>query len=162
MREMRKIKRKLSDEESYKLLNNVNTITISMYDEIEKVPYAVSINAVVLGHTIYIHCANEGRKIDVLKRNSSVCITCICDSKILEKQYTTAYESLVIFSHARFIDKNEEKKLVLRKLCENLTPINSKISIENVIISAIDKTTIIAFDVESISGKGSYRERLEK
>jgi hypothetical protein len=162
MREMRKIKRKLSDEESYNLLKDLKVVTISMYDEVERMPYAVTINSIVLGHTIYIHCAKEGRKIDVLKRNSSVCITAICDSKILEKQFTTAYESLVIYSHAKFIEDKAVKVKVLQKLCEKLTPSNKESTVGKIISAEIENTTIIAFKVESISGKGSYREKLER
>jgi nitroimidazol reductase NimA-like FMN-containing flavoprotein (pyridoxamine 5'-phosphate oxidase superfamily) len=162
MREMRKIKRKLGDEESYKLLKDLKVVTISMYDEFEKVPYAVTINSIVVDHTIYIHCANEGRKIDVLKNNNSVCITALCDSKIIEKQFTTSYESLVIYSHARFIEDKNDKYNVLHKLCENLTPSNNENSIKKIILAELENTTIIAFDVESISGKGSCREKLDK
>lgn len=160
MREMRKIKRQLSDDESYQVLKELKTITISMYDEDEGIPYAVVLNPIVKGKTIYAHCANEGRKIDILKKNSSVCITAVSDLKIIEKQFTTAYKSLCIYSHAKFIEDKESKKNVLKILCENFTPNNSMERINKLIDAEIDNTTIIAFDIESITGKAHLKEKL--
>jgi nitroimidazol reductase NimA-like FMN-containing flavoprotein (pyridoxamine 5'-phosphate oxidase superfamily) len=161
MREMRKIKRKLSEEESYSLLEDLKTITISMYDEEFKTPYAVIMNPIVNGSTIFVHCANEGRKIDILKKNGNVCITAVSDSKIIEDKFTTAYKSIVITSCARFVEEKEDKIKVLELLCEKLTPSNSQDAITRLIAAQIDNTTIIAFDIESISGKCYLKEKLK-
>ncbi|MFA6865241.1 MAG: pyridoxamine 5'-phosphate oxidase family protein [Sphaerochaetaceae bacterium] len=160
MRAMRKIKKQLEEKEAYELLKECQIVTISMYDEEEKEPYAVMVNPIVIDHTIYIHCANEGRKIDVLKKKSSVCITALVKSSIVERKYTTAYESIVMYSHSQFIENDEEKERILYELCKQYTPNNKIESTKKLIDAELNNTTIIKFDIESISAKGSNREKL--
>ncbi|MBK5202050.1 MAG: pyridoxamine 5'-phosphate oxidase family protein [Spirochaetaceae bacterium] len=155
MVEMRKIKRKLSEVEAYELISKAKEITISMYDIEKAEPYAVIVNPIYFDKNIYIHCAKEGQKIDILKKNNNVCITSIIKSDIIENKYTTAYESVVISSHATFIENKEEKVAILNKLCEIFTPSNNSEMNQKIIISAVDNTTIIKFPIESISAKAN-------
>lgn len=161
MREMRKIERKLSDNEAYELISKAKEITISMYDIEKEEPYAVIVNPIYFNKNIFIHCANEGKKIDILRKNSKVCITSIIKSNIIENKYTTAYESVVIFSHATFIENNNEKIKILNKLCEILTPSNKTEINQKIIEKELDRTTIIMFPIESISAKANKRGQLK-
>ncbi len=160
MREMRKIKRKLNEAEAYELISKAKEITISMYDIEEGEPYAIIVNPIYVENNIYIHCANEGRKIDVLKRNNKVCITAVIRSKVIESNYTTAYESVVINSSAIFIDNKDEKIEILNKLCDIFSPSQSKAMNSKLIEAEIDNTTIIKFPIESISAKAHIRGKL--
>lgn len=160
MREMRKIKKKLSQDEAFKLIEEAKEITISMYDRENDEPYAVIVNPIYFNKNIYIHCARDGHKIDILKNNNKVCITALIRSSIVEEKYTSAFESVVISSHASFVENKDEKYEILIKLCEIYSPSMNIELIKNGIKSKLDTTTIIKFPIESISAKGNLRGNL--
>lgn len=70
--------------------------------------------------TLYFHCAKEGRKLDILRKNPLVCFemdsghvlvngTRACD-------YGYKYESVIGTGHTVFVDSHEEKLYSLQKL----------------------------------------------
>lgn len=160
MRNIRKKERALSYEEGLEILRDLKIATISLYDEEEKFPYAVIINPVLIDETVYFHCAGEGHKIDVLKRNNRVCLSGVRSSKVIEEKLTTAYESVIIRSKARFVESLDEKSKALEALCKKFTPSVDEERINKVIVSSAEITTIVALKIDSLSAKGSNRASL--
>ena len=81
-------------------------------------PYVVPVSFGYDGESVYIHGAGEGRKVEVLKRNSRVCLEFDLLNELVTAEqacsWTMRYESVVAFGRARFLDDAEEKH---RALC---------------------------------------------
>lgn len=78
-------------------------------------PYVVPMNYGYEDGHIYLHGANEGRKIDILKRNSKVCFEMeLFQSEIVKGgdqpcDWGTSFRSVIGFGTAKLMDTNEEK-----------------------------------------------------
>lgn len=63
--------------------------------------------------TFYFHCAAEGKKIDLLKIDSKVCIEVEADISLICAEYpcghSMAYSSVIAFGKAEFITDEKEK-----------------------------------------------------
>lgn len=154
---MRKKNRQVSDKDAFDILSRCEEITISMYDPENNEPYAVITNPVLVDKTVYIHCAHAGQKVDVIKKNPSVCLSAYTAARVIEEKFTTAYESVIAHSHAYFVIDKDEKEQVLYALCDKFTPSLSKEHIERYTKPRLDKTNIIAFPIEKITGKANRR-----
>jgi nitroimidazol reductase NimA-like FMN-containing flavoprotein (pyridoxamine 5'-phosphate oxidase superfamily) len=98
---------------------------LSLADE----PYIVPLNygyAFEGGRlTLYFHGASEGKKIDIIRRNSRACFEIDCEHKLLEAEtacaHSFAFASLVGFGRIEFIADNEEKTRALNILMKHQT-----------------------------------------
>lgn len=68
----RKDKEIVSRAECDAVLNEAQVAHVAMVDG-EK-PYVVAMNFSYDGRALYLHCAKEGRKLEILARNPNVCI----------------------------------------------------------------------------------------
>lgn len=76
-RTMRRFKQQLPAEEVERILRNGRYCIMAVSGD-DDYPYAVPLNYVYDGTSIYIHSAAQGHKIDALKRNPK-CSLCIVD-----------------------------------------------------------------------------------
>ena len=153
-RKMYKEKRQLSAEETQALFVKGHHGILSVNGD-DGYPYAVPVNYVFIDGKIYIHSAKYGYKIDALKQNDKVCFTAILNSQIIPDKFTAAFESVVAFGKASFIDDGDEKLTALRTFIERFSPDHQEAG-ERVIHAAYEKTHIIRIDVEQMTGK-AYR-----
>jgi len=62
-------------------------------------PYIVPLNYGYADNTIYFHCAREGKKIDLIKANNTVCFQTEIDVQVLNADHvpdcTTHYQSVI-------------------------------------------------------------------
>lgn len=151
---MYKEKRQLSAEETQALFVKGHHGILSVNGD-DGYPYAVPVNYVFIDGKIYIHSAKYGYKIDALKQNDKVCFTAILNSQIIPDKFTAAFESVVAFGKASFIDDGDEKLTALRTFIERFSPDHQEAG-ERVIHAAYEKTQIIRIDVEQMTGK-AYR-----
>lgn len=161
MREMRNGKQALSKEMAMGILRKSEKATLALFDSDEDFPYAVVINPILIENTIYFHCANEGQKIDVLKKDNRVCLSAVGRVKIISEKFTTGYESVIVNSHSYFVEDKKEKEKVLIALCEKFTPSNKIELVCNVMEKSMKNTVIVALPIESISAKGAHLEILD-
>ena len=122
-RKMYKEKRQLSAEETQALFVKGHHGILSVNGD-DGYPYAVPVNYVFIDGKIYIHSAKYGYKIDALKQNDKVCFTAILNSQIIPDKFTAAFESVVAFGKASFIDDGDEKLTALRTFIERFSPDN--------------------------------------
>ena len=155
-RKMYKEKRQLSAEETQALFVKGHHGILSVNGD-DGYPYAVPVNYVFIDGKIYIHSAKYGYKIDALKQNDKVCFTAILNSQIIPDKFTAAFESVVAFGKASFIDDGDEKLTALRTFIERFSPDHQEAG-ERFIHAAYEKTQIIRIDVEQMTGK-AYRPR---
>jgi len=63
--------------------------------------------------TLYFHCATEGKKIDIIKKNNNACFEIDCDTKLVEGKtacdYGYEFKSIIGFGKIIFLDTKGEK-----------------------------------------------------
>jgi len=114
-------------------------------------PYAVPLNYVYFDNSIYFHCANEGHKLDNIVFNEKVSFCVVGAAKVLPEQFSTLYESTIVFGRAKKVF-GEEKRNALVKLIEKY----SKDYLEEglkYIDNEWDKVCVIKIEIEKITGK---------
>ena len=108
---MRRKDRALEREAALRILDQTEWMTLSMTQP-DGTPYAVPVNMTRAGEWLYFHCAREGKKIDCLRACPQVCVTAVGHARVIPEQYTTEYESAVVFGTA------EEVLEEIRKLAK--------------------------------------------
>lgn len=115
-------------------------------------PYATPMSYVYLNDRIYFHCALEGLKTDNIRYNDKVSFTVVTDVETLPDQFSTRYQSVVIFGRASFITGNEKDEVlseIISKYAHEF-PEEGKIYIERL----KDRTQIIGIEILHRSAKG--------
>jgi uncharacterized protein len=110
---MRKREREIRDEkEIYEILEKGLVCRLGLCDGQQ--PYIVPMNYGYRNGCMYFHCAREGKKIEILKKNDRVCIEVDTDTRVVQGdapcRWTTKYRSVIGFGKARIIDNEKEKK----------------------------------------------------
>lgn len=85
-------------------------------------PYCLPLSLVRVGDDLYFHCALEGKKMDLLRRNSAVWVSFVGENVAAEDDFTTYFRSAMVKGTASEVTNDEEKVAALRALCEKLTP----------------------------------------
>ena len=83
----------------------------------DDIPYVIPINFGYYENTIYFHCALEGVKIYILKKNPNVCMVFNIDNKLIndvvQDDWTMYYKSVIAFGKVEFIlDITERQKAI--------------------------------------------------
>ncbi len=113
--------------EIIRILGTAQVIHVAMVDHGE--PYVVPMN---YGYTmqddtltIYLHGANSGKKIDILRENPKVFFELVCDAESFDGQiacqYGMAYASVMGKGIATLVEDVEEKKYGLSVLMKTQT-----------------------------------------
>jgi nitroimidazol reductase NimA-like FMN-containing flavoprotein (pyridoxamine 5'-phosphate oxidase superfamily) len=83
-----------------------------------------------LQNCLYLHCANEGLKLDFIRNNPAVCGTIIIDKGYIENECGHEYETIVLRGQVVFLETVAEKRCgietILRHLEVNPRPIMEK------------------------------------
>jgi len=113
---MRRQERKIRDEQEIRKILEMGLVCrLGLYDG--QYPYVVPMNYGYRDNRIYFHCAGEGRKIDILKKNDRVCIEVDVDSRVVQGEqpcrWTMKYRSVIGFGRARIVHDEAEKKAAL-------------------------------------------------
>lgn len=148
-RTMRRFKQQLSAEEVERLLQTGKYCVMAVSGD-DDYPYAVPLNYVYDGTSIYIHSAAQGHKIDALKRNPK-CSLCIVDKDdVVPEEFTSYFRSVIAFGTAHFVESTDEKIAALRLLGDKYsTGIDSEAEIARFIRSVC----IVRIDIDSVTGK---------
>jgi len=135
------------------------TVAFSTGDEM---PYCIPLSLVRVDNSLYFHCAAEGTKIRLLRKNPRVCVSFVAqDAPGLEEphNFTTFYQSAVATGTAHEVTEDEEKIAALRALCEKTTPsFMTPERFDAAIRSALSITAVWRIDMEEITGKAKRRK----
>jgi len=75
--------------------------------------------------SLYFHCAIEGKKMDIIKKNNNACFEIDCDTKLIEGEkpcnYGYEFKSIIGFGKIVILDTKDEKSEGLNYLMKNLT-----------------------------------------
>lgn len=96
----------------------VGRIAFSMKDH----PYIVPMNYVYWSGNIYVHCADVGKKLDIVRSNTKVCFEVDEFVATLEGpgscSYDTAYKSVIVFGDISILVEPQERHAALQALVE--------------------------------------------
>ena len=120
----------------------------------EGVPYGVPLSFVTINNSIYFHCAQQGHKLDNLRHQSQVSFCVVGNNQPVYKpgNFTTTYESTIVFGKAREICDPDEKYDILHQLCKKYLPDFIEYA-DSDITKSVARTGVWAIDIESVSGK---------
>lgn len=158
-RTMRRFRQELPASETERILRNGKYCVMAVSGD-DDYPYAVPVNYVYDGSSIYIHSASQGHKIDAIRRNPK-CSLCIVDrDDVIPEEFTSYFRSVIVFGKAHFVESTEDKVAALRLLGDKYSP---GIDPEAEIRRFITTVCIIRIDIDSIAGKEAIeltRERM--
>jgi uncharacterized protein len=103
--------------------------------------------------TVYFHCAKEGRKIDLLRKNPNACFEADCSFSVVKGstacRWSALYESVIGAGRAALAEDPEEKKeafdLLMKRYGFEGTPVYGPAELAEV--------AVIRLELEHISGK---------
>lgn len=121
-------------------------------------PYVIPMNYGFSGGKIYLHSANQGLKIDILKENPYVCISIMQGAELKKSsspcKYSMRYQSILIYGKAQFLAEGDKKREALKQIIlhhdrdtgQDQWDLNH---------DSPDFLTIIQVEIEKITGKKS-------
>jgi len=148
---MRRKDRQISEDESREILRNgeygvIGTIWTNGY------PCSTPLNYVLDGDNIYVHFFIRGGNIhESITSNNKVAFTYVGKTTVLEDEFVTNYESVMVFGKAEIAD-DEEKRHALVLMVDKYSPKFKKQGLEH-IEEDFDKTCVIKITIEHITGK---------
>ena len=105
-------------------------------------------------NALYIHCAREGNKIDILRKNNNVCFEVEVGQKVVKRskacEWAMEYQSVIGFGKAVFIEEPEAKRKAFDTIMRKFSESDFEYP-ENV----VEKTVVIKVEIESMTGKKS-------
>ncbi len=127
----------------------------------EDTPYCLPLSFVRVGDSLYFHCAREGRKLDLLRRNPRICVTFVggdTPAFVPPFSYTTYFQSVIATGTAHEVTDNQEKIDALRALCQKLTPNDMGETFDLAIQKTLGITGVWRMDMDQITGKAKLQK----
>lgn len=149
-REIRRKDREIENNEIIQILENsdygvLSTVSLNGY------PYGVPLSFVFINNSIYFHCATEGHKLDNIVNNSKASFCVVGQTCILPDEFSTTYESVIVFGIANEV-LEDEKHTALLEIIKKYSPDYIEKGKEY-IKNASKATKVIKISIEHISGK---------
>lgn len=148
---MRRRDRQLPKDQAIQLLQTCEHAVLATVNE-DFTPYCIPISPVLEGEHLYFHCAPEGQKLDNIRQNTCVCLTCVGFTELLPAEFSTRYESAVAVGTAKMVEDAAEKVHALKLLCTKYAPGNMA-AFEKAAAASLHRTAICKIKLESVTGK---------
>jgi hypothetical protein len=149
---MRRANREIFDQSAIQaLMEEALVCRIGLCDD--GAPYVVPMNFGLGENCLFLHCATEGRKLEILRQNDRVCFEMDFLREI--KQGTKScgwgarYESVIGFGRAILVDNPTEKRFALDRIMDHYGAQGPHDYPDDVLA----KTTIIRIEIENLRGK---------
>ena len=147
---MRRTDRQISESDSFEILEKGEYGILSMVDESNE-PYGIPVNYCVVDNALYLHCASEGLKTDILETNPSVSFCVVGFTEVLPDKFGTVYESCIVKGSAVETYLEEKQKALeglILKYSVNFIP-EGAMYIEKL----TTKTRVFRISIDTITGK---------
>ena len=157
---MRRTDREQSREFSLALIDHCSH-GVAAISTGEDTPYCLPLSFVRVEDHLYFHCAKEGRKLDLLRRNPRMCITFVGDDEpafVPPAMYTTYFESVIVTGTASEVSDDREKIAALEALCRKVTPDHMGECFHQAIENSLAVTGIWRVDMDQIIGKAKLKK----
>ena len=124
---MRRVDRAVTDQQE--ILAILKACTVCRLGMVQnQVPYVVPLN---FGFdyadgklTLFFHCANEGKKIDILKENPLVCFEMECGAEVVAKEkacsFSMKFRSIIGTGRVEFLSEDADKQHGLQMLMKQI------------------------------------------
>ena len=142
---MRRFKQALPSSENIAILKQKTHGILALCDE-KSFPYTVPLNYVYLNDKIYFHCANVGRKLDIVRQNNKASFCVINQDAIIPEKFTTAYSSVIE------ITTENDKQIILEEFIRKFSADYFTEGLEE-IKTYIKRTCILELSIDEITGK---------
>ena len=151
---MRRGEKEITDTaELEEILKGGTVCRIAMIDG--QVPYLVPMNYGYTDGSIYMHCAREGRKVDILRAKNQVCFEIEKDVELVYSDracsLTTHFKSIIGYGRITEIEDPSDKR---RGLMILMNQYSDKPDWEFP-DEALAKILVLRLDIESMTGKRS-------
>jgi uncharacterized protein len=150
---MRKSEKEIKDRSEIEaIIRRSKVCRLGMSDNGQ--PYIVPICFGYDGKVIYFHCAKEGRKLDILRKNNSVCLEFDIEEGMVEADeacgWGIRYQSVIALGTVKILEDTNEKREALAILMAQYS--NQKFSFPD---DKLAITCVIKVEITEISGKQS-------
>ena len=116
-------------------------------------PYVIPFSFGYRDRALYIHCAQEGMKIDLLRKNSRVCFEVDVDHELVRGESACEWgmkgKSVVGFGRAHLINDAEDKTRALDIIMEHYGANRPFVYKDK----AFERALVIKVEIESLTGK---------
>jgi hypothetical protein len=150
---MRRKDREITDiAEIEKILENAFVCHLGLSNDDQ--PYVVPMNFAYKAGFLYLHCAAQGRRLDMIRRNNKVCFQVeITPGTIIENgdqpcDWGTKFRSVIGFGKAEILESKEDKLEGLRTFMGRFS--GNKFTFPEGEVMA---TTVIRITIEEMTGK---------
>lgn len=106
-------------------------------------------------NSLYFHCAPEGQKLDMAKQNNKVSFCIVGVTRPIANQFTTLYESIIVFGRISLSLPQEEKRQALRLLVKKYSPGFEDLG-EKYMDKSWDRTAAFKIEIDHITAKAKY------
>ncbi len=121
----------------------------------DNVPYVVPLNFGYRDGCLYLHCAKEGKKMEMIRANPRVCFEIDIDVEVIQADqpcdWGMKYASVIGFGTAFVLEDPEEKQRGLDAIMEHYSSKPAQPYPE----SFLKHTAVIRVEVEEMTGKKS-------
>ena len=113
-------------EEIERIIKKCDVCYVAMVD-LEGNPYVIPMNFGYKKNCIYLHSSQNGKKIDILKQNNSVCVSFSTDhllrwqSEKVACSYSMKYRSVLAYGKVEFVTEQEDKIIALNEIMKHYT-----------------------------------------
>ena len=143
-------------EDILSIVDRAKVLRLGLFDD--NFPYIVPLHfgyEYAEGKLIfYMHSANEGHKLDLIRRNQNVCIELDCDTELISGgdipcSYSSSFASLIGRGLAEIVDDEQEKVRGLYLLMKNQTGREFEITPQMASAVAVIKVVVCDFSAKS-------------
>ena len=150
---MRRKEKEITDTaEIEQIIKQARVCRLGLVDGSE--PYVVPVCFGYEKNAFYFHCAPEGRKIELIKKNNQVCVEIEADVEIIDAEkpcgWSTKYRSVIGVGRAHILEDEEDKIHGLAVIMWQFGERKPNIKFEKT-----DRTAVVRIDIENITGKKS-------
>ena len=148
---MRRKDREITDRgEIDEIIRRCRVCRLGMSDDGQ--PYVVPVSFGYDGRAVLLHGAPEGRKIEILRKNSRVCVEFDILNEVVTSdqacEWGMAYESVIGFGEADILEGAEEKRRALACIMAQYSEGDWTFPDD-----ALSKTLVIRVRIDTITGK---------
>jgi len=149
-RRIRRTDRAISESEAKGILEK-GEFGILSTASLDGQPYGVPISYSYTANVIFFYSAIDGHKLENLRKNNKVSFCVVGRTEVLPDQFSTKYESAIVFGKA-FELTDDEKHKGLLEIVKKYSPGFIKEGLQY-IENAANKARVYKIVIESITGK---------
>ncbi|MEI6726623.1 MAG: pyridoxamine 5'-phosphate oxidase family protein [Actinomycetes bacterium] len=120
-RGMRRKRQDLSETETIAMLQSCTSGVLAVHGD-DGYPYAVPLSFAYEDGRLFFHSAKAGHKIDAIGRSEKASFCVIAADDVVQRTFTTHFQSAIVFGRARVLTEDSEKRHALDCLVKKYSP----------------------------------------